>query len=154
MNQTLKNSSIKAILEEENNWVQDLPAILLQQRATPAQGTRLIPLEVMSGRAMHLPEDIKTGGGELEVGREAVFQCMRDLVYHLRFLKVFNQQQHRDWMNLAEENAPKLPTPRDKVMVQLMTDKKGLGIQLEGPFSEIMTGQACALIDEKYGLRW
>lgn len=156
MDRTLKNSLSKAILEEGDNWVQALPAILLRQRATPSSGTGLTPFELMTGRAMHLPEDVITGGEELVNGKEAVFQCMRNLITHLHSLKkhVITQQQQRDWMELVKGEDPKLPAPGDKVMVRSLSDKKGLSIRWEGPVGVIIAGEICALIDEKYGPRW
>ena len=73
MNRKLKNNLTQAILDKGNNRVQVLSAILLWKRATPAWGTGLTSFELITGGAMHLPEEAIKGGGELEISREQYF---------------------------------------------------------------------------------
>ncbi|GCC42042.1 hypothetical protein chiPu_0026106 [Chiloscyllium punctatum] len=61
MNRTLKVAIVKAMAETGQGWVGVLPCILTHLRATPGHSTGLTPFELMTGRAMRLPETVIEG---------------------------------------------------------------------------------------------
>jgi len=66
MNRTLKNALAKAMHESGKRWTEVLPIILMKLRATTNRTTGLTPYELMTGRAMQLPENIITGGADVD----------------------------------------------------------------------------------------
>ena len=78
---------------------------------------------------MQFPGDVFVGGGELQIGRVAMLHCVRNLADHTHSLKghAIAQQQHSEWMAMAKESNPKISNRGYMIMLQLMTDRKGLG---------------------------
>ena len=72
MNRTLKTSLSKAMHESGKRWTEVLPAILMRLRATTNRTTGLTPYELMTGRAMQLPESIITGGADVGLLRDRI----------------------------------------------------------------------------------
>jgi len=65
MNRTLKNALAKAMQTAGKTWTEVLPIILMKLRATTNRTTGLTPYELMTGRAMQLPENIITDGADV-----------------------------------------------------------------------------------------
>ncbi|XP_067834977.1 uncharacterized protein [Heptranchias perlo] len=96
MNRTLKQSISKIILQTGKGWNTVLPANLWGLRATPAKSTGFTPFELMTGRAMVLPQDAPPLG----TGDTSQFQ--NTLLTYLRLLSETNQANHFRVQHLQE----------------------------------------------------
>ena len=98
----------------------------MRLKATTIQTTRLTPYELMTRRAMQLPESIITGGTDVCPLKDN--QEIKDAERELEML-------------------PDVPTAGRRVLVKTLPDKPGFAPKWNGPYEIIISGDTCACID-------
>ena len=66
-NRTLLGMLSSGILEEERNWEQILPAVMMAYRTSVHKSTHMSPFMLVFGREVHLPVDVMFGNPPAEL---------------------------------------------------------------------------------------
>ena len=148
MNRTLKNALAIAIQTLGKMWTEVLPTILMRLRATTNHTTGLTPYELMTGRAMQLPEGIITGGTDVGPLKDKIRRFVLELSTQLKGMckLVKDNQEQRD-AERELEMLPDVPTAGSHVRVKTLSDKPGFALKWNGQYEIIISGDTCACID-------
>lgn len=130
------------------NWTEVLPAVLMRLRATTNRTTGLTPYELMTGRAMHLPENIITGWTDVGPIKDRIRQYIRDLSTQLKGVRrsVISNQAQVDAEG-DSEILPEVPKAGSRVLTKVLPAKPGFAPRWHGPYEVIISGDTCACID-------
>ena len=148
MNRTLKTNLAKAVQSSGKNWTDMLPAVLMRLRATTNRTTGLTPYELMTGRAMQLPENIITGGADVGPIKDKVRQYIKNLSTQLKGMRqtVTSNQAQVDAGD-DPEIRPEVPEAGSRVLTKVLPAKPGFAPRWHGPYEVIISGDTCACID-------
>jgi len=148
MNRTLKIALAKAMQASGKMWTEVLPAILMRLRATTNRTTGLTPYELMTGRAMQLPENIITGGTDVGPLKDKIRRYILELSTQLKGMRKFVKENQAEMDAQGELNVfPDVPTAGSRVLVKMLPAKPGFAPKWSGPYEIVISGDTCACVD-------
>ncbi|GCC27604.1 hypothetical protein chiPu_0006029 [Chiloscyllium punctatum] len=127
----------------------------MKLRATTNQATGLTPSELMTGRAMQLPETIITGGTDVGPLKDKIRRYVIELSAQLKVMQksVIDTQDKKDKAGELEI-FPEIPAAGILALVRVLPDKPGFAPKWNGPYDMVINGDTWACRDIKGKGTW